>query len=350
MCQILSINNVSKIKNFEKLVGVVKSELVKQNRDGFGFAASNGTETSVFKTVDYGIEYEPQQYEKISAVIDSSNFAYSGSHDTSKFKSAIFHGRVSTNKSGLKNAHPIALNGQCIVHNGVVDVQSDYTQTIDTDTELLTTIQDNLKLNLENKVTGYYAFFNLLSDSKIQVVKDDVATLFLTFITAIDSYMISTDAELISSVCSEMSWEHSSMHTVSSNIIFTIDSANNFTDIDSFRPLGFKHEQAVLSEKSLGRSLQLVDDNLNNFYSDNDNLNNFYSRDDRTYIEELVLQEFEQADQSWSFWHKNKLISLLQFQALTDREKLLCDVMDWEGIEVSVFTVSRELDKISSYK
>lgn len=340
MCQIMALNNLSNIDNFELVAKTIQTEITKRNRDGFGLAVNSEIGTAIFKTVDYAIKYEPKQYESLKSIVASNNFRYTGNHDFESPRSAIFHGRISTNKPGLHNAHPIALNNQCIVHNGVVDVETDYKQILDTDTELLTTIQSDLISNLENKVSGYYAFFNLHDNGNITVVRDNIATIYISFIEDLDTYIMGTDIDLIKNVCSALDWTYSSIYLLQDNTVFNISPDNVISDVLQFTPMGFKSHQAALSDKSLGRALHVVD-------SDDSHLYEKYVESE--YIRELVLSQFDDADPSWTFHYENRLITLLQFRELSDDQKLSCHVVDWQGLEVSIDSTLKSLDDSEYY-
>lgn len=348
MCQVLSINNLSNIDkdDFTKLSNVIKIAITKSNRDGYGMAVFSDTGLSTFKTVDYDISYAPDSIGNISNVISMLNFEYSGNHDFETVKSAIFHGRTSTNKTGLKNCHPIVMNGQCIVHNGVIDYSKPVKKVLDTDSEYLAYVTSNLKQDLEKHVTGYYAFLNLLSDGRVQIVKDNVANLYMTYCPDIDSQIVGTSKDLIAEICTAMDWSHESVYSVLDNIIFTIDNNNTISNVQNFTPLGFTKRQSKKAKTSLGRDIGSSFDGGSDYYGDDYSV--YGSETDDT-IDELLLYEFKNADASWTFYYNKSEISVTAFNELSDSEKLKCHVVDWEGTELTRDSMAQLMDVKPDY-
>lgn len=340
MCQVFAINNLKKVENFEYLTNVIKEAITVSNRHGFGMAVHNELGISAFKTVDYNVSYDPEMFEKIRQVVKTSDFEYIGQHTFERPLSAIFHGRTSTNKTGLRNAHPIMLNNQCVVHNGVVSVKTKYKQVLDTDSELLTTIQDDLKHNLEKKVTGYYAFLNLLTDGSIQIVRDKIASLVMGYCPEIDSHIFATDEELLNSVITEMEWTIKSIHNVKDEIVFTISPDNIVRSVQEFKSLGYGKKHLKLAKTSLGRVIDPWDTEATNAKND------YYGMKDlETMAKEIVLKEFKYADASWAFYSDRHELKLSEFEALSDDQKLECFVTDWQGTEISVEQTMLDLEK-----
>lgn len=341
MCQVLAINNLSKVADFENLTNVIKEHITATNGDGYGMAVHSELGISAFKTVDYSVIYEPLTYQRVKDVVSTNEFEYIGRHDFTNPISAIFHGRTSTNKGGVKNAHPIMLNDQCVVHNGVVSVKSKYKQVLDTDSELLTIIQDNLKKNLESKVTGYYAFLNLFTNGTIQVVRDKIASLVIGYCPEIDSHIIATNEELLNSVVTDMDWTIKGIYKVNDNVIFTISPDNVIRDFQKFKSLGYNKKHLSLARTSLGRVIDPYD--TDNYH--NTTFSDVETKDMQKWAREITLNEFLYADVSWSFYHRNGVIDLHDFNRLTDDEKLECHVTDWQGHEISIEQTMIDLTK-----
>lgn len=340
MCKVFAINNLENVTEFEFVANVVKEHITKTNDDGYGFAVKSELGISGFKTVNYSINYEPETFSNIKNVISNSGFQYIGNHSFKQPVSAIFHGRTSTNKEGIKNAHPIMLNNQCIVHNGVVSLKkSKYKQKLDTDSELLTVIYPDLKKNLETNVTGYYAFLNLLESGEIQVVKDSIASLVIGFCPEINSHIIATDEDLILSVAKDLSWTITSVYDVQHDTIFNIGQNNVIKDIQKFESLGYTRKQSKLAKTSLGRDL---DKNIIDLSTSNN-----YEQDALNWAKDLCLEEFKLADASWSFYHGHRQISLNEFNSLNDEEKLECYVIDWQGEEISPEMILETMDDVA---
>lgn len=274
MCQILMVTNTRTLTDEGRklLVNCVKKEITKSNRDGFGFAGvTNSNKYYGFKTVDYNIQYEPDVLNTTikSGYVKTNRFTYFGNHDNQSENAMIFHGRTSTNKAGLLNAHPVMINGTCLIHNGVVSSEENIKQVLDTDTELLCytipkqgTIKNkikNMKAKLEETISGYYAFFNLNTDGSVLVVKDDIASLYITEIKEHDFKIIGTTVSLIENVCNEMEWEHGSVYELENNKIFTIGPDNNIENLTNLEPLGYSYNESQYSNLSLGKSLNSYD-------------------------------------------------------------------------------------------
>lgn len=352
MCKVFMITNTTMLDTDakEQLVRVVKANITKHNSDGFGFAGVDETgEYYGFKTIDYNIEYEPTKLHAVnSGAVKTGNFLYFGDHSQPSDKGMIFHGRTSTNKSGIKNAHPVMLNDTCLIHNGVVNSSKKMDQVLDTDTELLchtipvkyknSKIEDRMlvmKKTLEETITGYYAFFNLNKDGSIIVVRDDIATLYMADIEELGSTIVATTASLITEICADMKWTLKSIYEVSDNIIFRLTPENEIKNVIPFKPLGYTFNESYWSNLSLGRKL---DDNP---YHEDFKVQETHPEtikggfDVQDNAIEWFLEDLDQADSSWTFTHKGNSISLQQFRALSTHAKLSeCDVFKCDGAQM----------------
>lgn len=362
MCQILMVTNTNTLtdEGRTELVNIVKDEITKTNRDGFGFAGiTNENKYYGFKTVDYNIKYEPNNKDFIKAgAIKTDNFLYFGDHSNQSELGMIFHGRTSTNKNGLKNAHPITINNTCVVHNGVISTTENIKQVLDTDSELLCyTINNKLKykaaLNemknkLENTISGYYAYFNLNKDGSVLVVKDDVASLYVTKIEEQDFMMIGTNVNLIKTVCEKMEWVCGSIYELEVNKIFTIDPENKLTHLMDFQPMGYSQYESQFSHLSLGYGLngyeyegyRVYNAKNNNDTSEKENITS-YAKEDFDVAKEALewfLEDLSLADDSWSFSYKGTPLALVEFNKLLNSEKIACNIIRYDGKEMKYKT------------
>lgn len=381
MCKVLMVSNTKMLTSEEKiaLVNAVQTEITKTNSDGFGFAGVDEKGKFYgFKTVDYNVVYDPEQLEKInSGVVKTNEFLYFGNHDSPSDKGMIFHGRTSTNKDGIRNAHPIMLNEACLVHNGVVNSTDNIKQVLDTDTELLcytlpaksprTKIENRLegmKSNLERSISGYYAFLNLNHDGSIIVVRDSIASLYMAEVLEIDAVMIGTTVSLIEEVCKEMGWTYKSVYAVSNEVIFRVTEDNEIKNVIKFKAKGYTAYESYYSRLSLGRNL----DNGYEGYEYNYNDYNTYGartsveheRTDTSHLKDdlspeeqitndaitMFLEDTELADSSWEFVRDGVRLMYEEFKALSTNEKLLCEITSPSGKHMSLAEYVDELEEM----
>lgn len=379
MCKVLMISNTSMLDDAGRieLVNTAMEHIIKGNSDGFGFAGIDESNNYYgFKTVDYNVLYEPEAAKEtlLQGIVKSYKFEYFGNHDKVSDKGMIFHGRTSTNKEGVKNAHPVMINNSCLVHNGVVNSKKAIKQVLDTDTELLchmvptgkqkhTEKMSELKRNLETNITGYYAFFNLNKDGSVTVVRDEIATLYMTYVPEIEAQLIGTTRELLKDVCETLGWEHKSIYAVEDNIMFRMTNENVIKDVLLFESLGYSAIESDLAMTSLGRALD--SDPYYGFSSETNGTKSLgYSEADLSQIkgdkfdtnkyfeaETMLLEELELADASWTFSHRGHPITLEAFKSLTPRQKLYeCDVYAWDGQELNIDHYIQMIDEDIKYE
>jgi predicted glutamine amidotransferase len=93
----------------------------------------------------------------------------------------MIHGRTATCSVELENTHPIVINNQALVHNGIVDSDVYFNAETTCDSELLLHAwKDNGIKALEADIDGYYAFGLITTHRKgytLDIVKDDRAAL-----------------------------------------------------------------------------------------------------------------------------------------------------------------------------
>lgn len=374
MCKVLMVSNTKMLTSEEKvaLINATQHEITKTNSDGFGFAGvDEKNEFYGFKTVDYNIFYDPDQLDKInSGVVKKGDFLYFGDHSSPSDKGMIFHGRTSTNKDGIKNAHPIMLNEACLVHNGVVTSNEDIKQVLDTDTELLcytlpartprTKLEkrlEGMKKTLETTISGYYAFLNLNHDGSILVVRDSIASLYMTEVLEIDAIMIGTTKELIESVCKEMGWTFKSIYKVADDIIFRVTDDNELKNVMNFKSKGYTAYESYYSRLSLGRDLSNGYDDYENYYGAQtstshdrtkvDNLKDDLSVESRITQDAITmfLEDIELADSAWMFVKDGVRIDYETFKALSSNEKLLTEITNHTGHLMTLRSYIDELEE-----
>ena len=235
MCKILAITNLNNIEVDFKLLSAIKTTVCLANQDGFGYTVQGGSGK-------WGERYtDPRDFTRQEMLHDSDkldhdflyplvDYDYFGGENYSKIgnESLIAHGRTATSQVYLQACHPFTAydNSQSFVHNGIIrNDESDFNFDLTTqnDSELLANIFWNNGIDyVGDHVTGYYAFMNINSQGVIEVARDNKATLHMAYIKTIESYIICTKAEMISTMARLMGWEISTICAIADYTYFTV--------------------------------------------------------------------------------------------------------------------------------
>jgi hypothetical protein len=181
--------------------------------------------------------------------------------------------------------------------------------------------------SIERHLTGYYAFTAIDPQGQLHVVRDSIATLYMSYISTIDSYIFATVQDLIIDVCKDLKWSHSVISPVKNNqhIIFKDNTIVSHTEIN---PRGRTNYESQFASKSLGRELTDVSFKPTLKAQGIDNEYQALDESQASYFAEVDSC----LDKSYSFrdYHDQKM-TLEDFQALSDDEKLYCTVIRPDG-------------------
>lgn len=161
----------------------------------------------------------------------------------------------------------------------------------------------------------------------------------------IDSHLISTDESLLINIAKNLDWEVTSIYKVQDDIIFDIGPDNVLKNISKFKSLGYSKRHAKLAKTSLGKEIDTKENNPIFTEDLNQQYESTYKADLEKWAKDILLEEFTYADASWTFYQGSRMITLRDFEALTDEEKLECEVLNWAGETLSLEETMKELSK-----
>lgn len=325
MCKVAIFTNFRKIENNKEAIEWLGNKLLKTERDGFGcsimgskgiygekFIGKNSNYETILslnkKDLDENLLITKYPFvEKNRQVFGTPTKANGG---------ALFHGRISTNKGGLKNTHPINKHGWSLIHNGVVSHHgAEYEMLTDNDTEhvLENLVKGGIESVAEN-LTGYYAAGAFDPNGNLHIIKDSTAWLYVAKIPEIESLMFATTEEIIAEFCEQFDYERSTIEKVKDNSYMIFNNKGEMTNFKTFTPRGYDYNESRHMDKSLSYMSGSKPDMFKEYYDnitevENKNLSDYESYRmevdnamDHTYeiydwnYRKIRLQEFEQLD------------------------------------------------------
>lgn len=260
MCKIFAMTNVSQVKVTNDFLNKVKDAVCKvTDKDGFGYA---------FNTVDGQIwgerTTEPNKFEPLGKVINSktnqlpivrktmNQFGPIGHDDNASF---IAHGRFSTNTVNLDNTHPFMNDSIALIHNGVVYDPLKAVQDLktDCDSEILLKLWEQNGINsIEKYASGYYAIALLDKLGQLHIVRDDRASLYMTYSPTVDSYLIATTTDILKEIAGRMGWVIEKCEPIMDNV-YVIFKGNDIGFHRSIEPLEYYNDN--LDQDKVDRAL-----------------------------------------------------------------------------------------------
>lgn len=245
MCRIMTMTNLSKVKNLEEMALKMRDLVSEGNKDGFGYALSY--KNSIFaekfiNPLDFkSLAEGPGLHEKMELDIFDNNFSCSYGTQGEKPLSIIAHGRTSTNSKGyVEWSHPfVNLNDDsAFIHNGVVTVPNKHAYkgnlSTNNDSEYLANVYWHEGMKGVSSIDGYFAFMNLRMNGVVEIVKDNTASLYAAYCPALDSYIFATLETMITRFAFDLKLEITKILSVTSMMSFTIQQ-NKLLNKASFK-------------------------------------------------------------------------------------------------------------------
>ena len=260
MCKVMVFTNTKKMnKNMNDSEIIYNSRKMMQD-DGFGYSlySEKGIFTERFLEPDYVESLLSGKISDIQALIcNSVDTSTEGVRPIAALGGLLIHGRISTNHRTMVNTHPINKHGWSLIHNGVVEDSGPTFERITTnDSEsCLERLATGGIEAIEKHLTGYYAIAAIDPTGKLHIVRDNVASLYCTYVESIDSYIFATTEALISGVCKELGLDPSPILSVKDNIYMIFNIEGSLESIATIVPKGRSTYADSLSYKSLGHTL-----------------------------------------------------------------------------------------------
>ncbi len=342
MCRIMAFTNFSKIKheNLKARAELIGDLLLKTEcKDGFGYSMMG--EKGIFGERTTKTYFNSHILNKIGPI--KGTFVYKDDQNSfgevSKVTGgAIFHGRVSTNKRGLRNAHPINNHGWSLIHNGVVsNLGARYEMVTDgNDSEhvLHHLVNGGIEAVAEN-LTGYYAFAAFDPLGNLHIARDCIANLYVATIPRLESLVFATTRDLIEDFCEKNFYDYSPLEQVTHDTYLVFDKTGKLIQQRDFDSKGFTEYERSFSHLSLGYELQ--------------GPNNYYGSDDYASAtsNKKFLEEARKVDETYTFYdaQTGHEISLLDFKSLSEDEWYTIDIVRKDGTLVDYI----DYDKKQTY-
>ena len=262
MCKILSLTNMANVKVTPKFIKALRDQVcATSDKHGFGYSVL--TEQGDIwgeKTI------EPMTFEPLSGIgsnkLDSLPFVSRSVQSfgrllQGKAKALTAHGRFSTNSVSIENTHPFVSKGISMIHNGVVHDAAVNKLTglkTDNDTEIVFEYWKRNGIDaVSENVSGYYALAILESSGNMTIVRDDRASLYISYSPTIDSFIIATTIDIIDGLCKTMKWRKESPRKIFDNQVITFDR-NKVMSCDEFLPLETYTPMTATEKTALGYS------------------------------------------------------------------------------------------------
>ncbi len=263
MCKVIMFTNFRKVADNAELINWTANKLLETETDGFGYSIMGKLgfygEKYIGKNVDFetsiGINKKQGEFYSMPFV-QKTREAFG---EPSKCAGgALFHGRISTNKSGLKNTHPINKNGWSLIHNGVVTNHGpEYKMVTDNDTEhLVEHLSSKEGIDAVTKhLTGYYAAGAFDPKGNMHIFRDNIAWLYCVKVEELETYIFATTAKLLEELCEQFGYERSTIELVKTDSYMVFNTKGDMTSFKRIKSRGYGHSEAALMSKSLSYML-----------------------------------------------------------------------------------------------
>jgi predicted glutamine amidotransferase len=258
MCRIMGLTNLNKTKNVNAIALKMRDLVSEANRDGFGYAISYKNSIYAEKFLnpsDFVGLGESALHEKMNLDIFQADFAAQYGRQEEKPLAIIAHGRTSTNQKGyVEWSHPFVRQEMAFIHNGVVTVpdknKNPYYDRMETtnDSEYLANLYWDKGLKGVSSVDGYFAFMNLNIGGKIEIVKDNTASLFAAFLPELDSYIFATLESMIKRFADDLKLSCTKILPVTDMMSFTV-KGSTLVSKEKFTRTVKKQRQLTALEK-----------------------------------------------------------------------------------------------------
>lgn len=328
MCKLFIMSNASKLDP-EVDIETIADNLLAVERDGFGYAIQG--HLGVFGEKSADDQFITQLYDSFPRPQSEVRLFQSSFGKVSRITgAAIFHGRTSTNKSGIKNTHPMQKSGWHLIHNGVVSNQgAPYKKLTDNDSEDVLHYLINGGIDaIADNLSGYYAFGAIGPDGTLHVARDYSATLHIAWSASHDTWVFCTTKNLMNKIAGQIGMKLKHFGEMKRDYYFTM-KGNKILSEKDFESLGYSKTEAAFASKSLGKNLPAAES-----YADDTNPNRLSAWDNYESVSSLadLWNEIYDLDETYAIWDGNgREISVTQFTKLNILQRLACEIVREDG-------------------
>lgn len=241
MCKIAMMSGIkqSKIKEAWMLARALAPLMSKNDDDGFGYAAITKKgdvfvqrwldNDQAFKyTAGNKRDLEIQDWLKDAVEPLDDGYSSVGTIAKNSAVAMVLHARMATCEKGIKNVHPFVVNGQALIHNGVISNPTEVLNKYDKNNTKLSTcdseaiafsyaandVSNNpeaIKI-LSEDLSGYYACAVLHKNEKgepvMDVFKSSAANLFAAYVPQADVLVYCTSLEILKQAVKDCGFSH----------------------------------------------------------------------------------------------------------------------------------------------
>jgi predicted glutamine amidotransferase len=258
MCKIITFTDTKKL-NLKKHVNGLANILLKTEKDGFGYAIEGDKGVFGEKCDKKHFKSRHSSKYKVNLPVITTRYSEFGIWSANLTGPGIFHGRHSTNQPGIINTHPMQRPDKDgtwhLIHNGVVtDVGAPYAKLTDNDSEdVLYRLMNGIN-EVERFLEGYYAFAAIDPKGQLHIARDGYATLHMAWSAELETYIIATTEELLTSVGKMVGAKLGPIDEIEEDI-YLIMKGNKLLHKQYITPLGFTVQQSSKAKGSIGREL-----------------------------------------------------------------------------------------------
>jgi hypothetical protein len=345
MCKVVGFTNSSKM-NIKRTSEKIGALLLDSEKDGYGYAVQGATNVYGEKCIapEFKSRMRDDNVVKLPIVVKRQEIF--GTPDK-PMGPAIFHGRTC-----LRNCHPMQREGWHLIHNGVVtDHGPKYKKLTTNDSEdLLHRLIGGIS-EVENLLTGYFAFLAIDPKGRLHVARDNSASLYMAWCPNIQSMVFATTYSLLEDISSELNIKMGPIDKVESNI-YCIFEGNKMVHKQTISPRGWDRRESQFASRSLGYDL---DDGPNYGYV----TGRLYKVPNTTetapsvtnpaptpdaygeYTEEAfreLLRELDHIDDTYTIHDCNaRIITAADFRQLDDVSKFQCMIERPDGTLIELY-------------
>lgn len=243
MCKVMVMSGINDV-NREKSVAFIKEmakEMSPGNKDGCGYAAIDDAgklfgerwleNSQAFTDINDVLQFG----DAIEGTGEYNNF---GDLNLNKVAAITLHTRMATSAKGIANTHPFVYENEdtSLIHNGVIDNDKDFTLQVSTcDSEailqayLLNGVNHNPAMigAMAEMLYGYYAAALFTRDASgnriLDIFKGNHASLVVTYLYELGTYVFSTSEMDISIVCRRLGISMGKAYTIKEGNLLRVD-------------------------------------------------------------------------------------------------------------------------------